>query len=61
MDQDCPNCGKPLEYDDYFGHHVGGGEIKKAGDIYRCTNEECEERFYHTLDGDSELRTGYPC
>lgn len=64
---ECPYCNQELEWHDYFGnldHNTISG-INKKGDIYKCTNEECESEtfnyyFYTRLDND-ELKEGYPC
>ena len=67
----CPDCGEALEHHDTFGNidycleaigHPSDGwrrrQPKKAGDIYRCEKCEC---YWHSFDGDGELRSGYPC
>jgi hypothetical protein len=30
------------------------------GDLFKCDNEECEERFYNDEENE-ELQQGYPC
>lgn len=68
---ECPNCGNELDHNDTFGNldhcldaighprdAYSHRKPVKAGDIYRCP--ECDE-WWHTFDGDGELRYGYPC
>jgi hypothetical protein len=40
---------------------MGGGQIEKEGDIWQCTNEDCDEQWFHTFEDDTEPRRGYPC
>ena len=59
---DCPNCGKELNYHDWYGIKMkfdGSGE--KKGEIFKCENESCNlfEETFHTRNG--ELCDGYPC
>lgn len=60
----CPYCGQELSYTDYYGHYLGNDTWIKKGDIYECSNQECESEhfnynFYADLDGN--LFKGYPC
>lgn len=68
----CLFCNGDLDEHDTFGNldyameasGIPRGEFSrprnpvKRGEIFRC--EPCEEYFY-MLDGDRELREGYPC
>jgi len=58
---ECPECGEPLEYEDYFGPYQGGGIIEKVGTVWGCRNEECDSHWFHMFEGDTEPREGYPC
>lgn len=63
MSYKCPNCKVELEHNDTFGNLafiLGKGGAKK-GDIYWCPNEKCEESHFFVLEGEDELREGYPC
>lgn len=63
--QDCPCCGKELDFVDMFGRFVLDGEIYKCenGDIYRCNNPDCEryQEYFYTYAEQGELFEGYPC
>jgi hypothetical protein len=72
---ECPKCGGDLEHSDTFGNSTyaiaatgyrspyfsGEGAIK-AGDIWQCTNEECEGNWFYTYASDpGHVHQGYPC
>ena len=59
----CPICGEELAYSDYFGRIAAHQDGKKCGDIYKCTNEECDgyEQTFYTCVGSNEVHEGYPC
>ncbi|MFQ3543532.1 hypothetical protein Q7A53_05550 [Halobacillus rhizosphaerae] len=69
---ECPCCESELAYEDWYytgnysayekGYEDSG--FKKLGDIYKCSNEECDyfEEYFHTRNNDdSQLFEGYPC
>lgn len=68
---ECPECGSELAHDDVFGnlnyvlalqgYRYRWAGAKKAGDIFKCANEECEAYWFHVLDREGVLREGYPC
>lgn len=59
---DCPNCSTELKYVDFYGFYKGNDNWDKKGDIFKCTNEECDcfDEYFHT-DVDGDLNEGYPC
>ena len=63
----CPCCGQELNHHDSFGKYLGNDKWDFSGDIYKCTNEECESEvfnycFYnYSYRGDDTLQEGYPC
>ena len=70
---DCPHCSQELNYSDYYftGNYsaykkgYANNGFEKKGDIYKCSNEECESQtfnghFYTKINSD-ELFEGYPC
>lgn len=62
---ECPYCSKELEYHDYFGRYLGNDNWDKKGEIYKCSNEECESEmfnyYFYTEINNENLRDGYPC
>lgn len=66
----CPYCDEELIYQDYYGklkhpeHYwiYPRSWIERAGDIYKCENEDCEayEQHFYT-DQNDDLYEGYPC
>ena len=68
----CPSCENELHETDYFGkrHHsehywiYPHSWIDRAGGIYKCKNEECEqfeETCYSYDDREDDLHYGHPC
>lgn len=69
---DCPDCNSKLDEVDTFGNvaycldaigHPRGEWDRprrpvKRGNIFKC--HECDAHFY-TIDGDLDIRNGYPC
>ena len=61
---DCPYCEQELDYIDYYGHYLGNDGWNKVGDIFKCSNENCDSEifnyFFYTDEQDN-LHEGYPC
>jgi hypothetical protein len=67
MDE-CPHCGSELLHWDVYGRNLSldnWGRVRegfqKSGDIFKCTNEECDCPIWHTRRDDGELYEGMPC
>ena len=61
---ECPYCEQELEYHDYYGYYLGNDSWDKIGDIFKCSNEECESEvfnYYFYTDKQGNLHEGYPC
>jgi hypothetical protein len=59
---ECPECGTELEWEDYFGKLGKHLQIRHDGDIYICTNEDCNFHYWHTYtSAPDNLIAGYPC
>ena len=61
---DCPYCEQELDCIDYYGHYLGNDNWDKIGDIFECSNEECESEafnYFSYTDKQGNLREGYPC
>jgi hypothetical protein len=63
---ECIECGEDLEHVDVFGTITSqlstGGDVDTRGDIWRCTDEECDGEYFYTLDRDpGNVHRGYPC
>lgn len=74
MTIECPECGEPLEVNDFFGPIVRAEHyweypqswIDKKGTIFKCTNEDCPSSvfnfYFYSYDHDPfDLKKGYPC
>ena len=62
----CPCCDSELELHDYFGRIASHQDGRVLGDIWKCTNEECDSvtfnyYFYTYRDNGGNLHEGYPC
>lgn len=67
---ECLYCRGDLEWEDSYGNRdyiIFGNISGKIGNIYKCTNENCEsdvfDNIYHTIGNDDsdDLIEGYPC
>lgn len=60
----CPYCNQELKCIDYYGFYLGNDKWNKQGDIFKCSNEECESEvfnYYFYTDKQENLHEGYPC
>ena len=64
MIEECFECGSELKQHDTYGKYFkdnywSPAYIHKVGDIFKCSNEDCQELHYTDFQG--ELYIGYPC